>query len=102
MAYMISWVMFGNGVRIGIVRTIIVVLQLRIHQGRAQAHSGYCGVVIGTMVQLPCGWLIASTSLRLIGTTPSGFDVCQDRILPLASPKKGALQAAKKNKDQKK
>ena len=30
---------------------------------------------------VPCAWLSAATTFRLIGTTATGFDVlCQDRI----------------------
>jgi len=55
MDYMIWPVMSGNGVRIGMERTIIVVHQQRTHQGWAQAHTGCCGVVIGTAIRTACG-----------------------------------------------
>ena len=55
MDYMIWPVMSGNGVRIGMAVIIIVVHQQRTHQGRAQAHPGCCGVVIGTAIRTACG-----------------------------------------------
>ena len=79
MGCMIWRVTFGNGVRIGMERTIIVVHQLRIRQGRTQAPGGCCGVVIGSTLLATCGWLTATTTVRLVGTTTTGFDVCQDR-----------------------
>lgn len=55
MGYMIWRAMFGNGVRIGLMETTIQFPQLRIHQGRAQANSGCCGVVVGTAILATCG-----------------------------------------------
>ena len=87
---------FGSGVRTGMERTIIVVLQLRTRQGRAQDPAGCCGAGLGTPTLLPtCGLLPATTAVRLIGRTATGFDVCQDRILPLAPPQEATLQATK-------
>lgn len=56
--------------------------RLRIRQGRAQAHTGCCGVVIGTTLLSTCGWLTAITTLRIVEPTATDFDVCQDRITP--------------------
>jgi len=44
----IRWATFGNGVRIGMERIIIVNPQLRIRQGQAVAHPGCCGAVLGS------------------------------------------------------
>ena len=72
--------MFGNGVRIGMV-LITTATQLRpTRWGRAKAQAGWCGVVIGTAILTTCGWLSATTTLRFIGPTAAGFDVCQDRL----------------------
>ncbi len=81
MAYTTWQATLGNGVRIGMALITIVNLQLRTRQGRAQAPSGCCGVVVGTSILATCGWLTASTTaFRIIGTSASGFDVCQDRL----------------------
>ncbi len=55
MDYMIWPATFGNGVRTGMERTIIVVHQLRIRQGRAQAHPGCCGAGLGPTLLTTCG-----------------------------------------------
>ena len=64
--------MYMNGVRIGIMRTTIVNPQLRTRQGRAQAHTGCCGVVIGATMLAACAWLAAAAPLRILGPLPRG------------------------------
>ena len=72
---MIWPVMPMNGVRIGIVKT--VVHQLSTWAGHRQI-LGVTGCVAWSYKSNACAWPTASTTLRLIGTTTSGFDVCQD------------------------
>ena len=55
----------GNGVRIGTTVADI---------------SGCCAGGLGTTILISCVWLTASTTLRAMGTTPSGFVVWQDRL----------------------
>ena len=80
MGCMIWQGMFGNGVRIGMALITTITHQLRTRQGRTQAHTGCCGVVVGTTLLSTCGWLPASAAFRMLGAPTSGFDVCQDRI----------------------
>ena len=37
-------------------------------------------MVVGAAVLAACGWLATATPLRLMGTTTTDFDVCQDPI----------------------
>ena len=80
MSYMIWQEMSMNGVRIAMMRTIIVLHQLRTLQGLVEAKNECCGAVLGTILPPTCGWLLASTTLRFLGSTSMDFDVCQDRI----------------------
>ena len=96
MGFMIWRVMFGSGVMTGMMKTTIKTHQLRTHQGRTSDHSGCCGVVIGATVLTTCVWLSAAATFRMMGSTATGFDVCQDRInYSCTRAKHGPLQAAK-------
>ncbi len=76
MVFMTWRVTFGNGVRIGI--PVIKKIEC-------------CGAVLGSMVSTTCGWLLATTTFRIIGATSTDFDVCQDRISYLFSSVGGAF-----------
>ena len=65
MSCLVWLVTFVNSVRTGTIAT--------------KTGGGY-GVVLVTLLPATCGWLTASTSIRIIGVTTSGFDVCQDPI----------------------
>ena len=76
-----TWlVMFLSGVPIGMMRITTLTHQSTTLRGRGMVQDECCGAVLGTLLPTTCGWLIASTSIRLVGSTPSDFDVCQDRI----------------------
>ena len=80
MDYTIWQAMLTNGVRTGMMRTIIVFRQLRTLQGLVEAKNECCGAVLGSTIPSTCGWLIAPATLRIIVSTTADFDVCQDRI----------------------
>ena len=67
---------FGNGVRIGTTVADI---------------SGCCMGGLGTTLLISCVWLTASTTLRVMGTTPSGFVVWQDRLNRLRAVRSTSL-----------
>ena len=49
-------------------------------RGREQAHLECFGVALTPVLPSTCGWLLAATTLRILGATSTGFDVYQDRI----------------------
>jgi len=74
--------MSGNFVKVGI--TIISYI------------NECCGAVFGTAMPTACGWLLASATFQIIGTTSTDFDVCQDRIsYPFPLRRRGLLDGFK-------
>ena len=78
MVYMTWLVMFGNSVRIGMMKITIVTHLPTTHQGQRLARIECRAGAVGLTIAITCVWLTATT-IPMIGTAPTGFDVCQDR-----------------------
>jgi len=78
MVFMIWRVTFSNGVRIGMMKITIVTHLPTTHQGQRLALIECRAGAVGLTIAITCVWLTATT-IPMIGTAPTGFDVCQDR-----------------------
>ena len=66
-------VMFGNGARIGLQKTIIRKVQIEIHLGLRMAISVFCVAVAGSMLVIIAGAPSVTASCLLVAPTVSAF-----------------------------
>ncbi len=80
-ACMIWQAMLGNGVLIGMAKTIIATRHYVILKVLAQVSGVFYEAVLGTVVRATCVWLAVPTTFHRLPTPTVVFVVCQDSLL---------------------